>query len=76
MSSKTKTPPMHMEDCQYKQTGSYTVGCVGCVHQLILDSKNALTLEYKDIGKKLNDEQKKELEDKLGVFFYLEGMFP
>lgn len=71
-----KQPPVHGEDCTYMETSYYTVGCVGCVHQLILDSKNALSLEYKDKIQELNQEQKKELEDRLEIFIYLEGTFP
>lgn len=72
-----KQPPVHADDCHYKDTkDTYTVGCVGCVHQLILDSKIALTKEYTDNLKEMNKEQKQSMEERLEVYIYLEGMFP
>lgn len=76
MTAKTPSLPIHGDDCLYGKTGAYTVGCVGCVHQLISDSKNALVLQYNDTKKELNEEQKKELEERIEVYIYLQGMFP
>lgn len=75
MTTRIPTTPMHDDDCTYKQTNNYTVGCVGCVHQLIVDSEAALKLNYAD-SQDLNEIDKKIIAEKISVFMFLKDVFP